>query len=42
MSYYQTMPFRIEEDMGQFIKETKEPFVEIHQKSEEKIEIKRK
>ena len=30
------MPFRIEEDMRQFIKEAKEPFVEIHQKSKGK------
>ena len=30
------MPFRIEEDMGQFIKEANEPFVKTHQKSEEK------
>ena len=36
MSCYQTMPLRIEEDLGQFIKEAKEPSVEIHQKSEEK------
>ena len=40
MSCYQTMPLEIEEDLGQFIKEAKEPSVEIHQKSEEKIEIK--
>ena len=38
MSCYQTMLFKIEEDMGQFIKEAKEPCVEIHQKLEEKIE----
>ena len=36
MSCYQTMPFRIEEDMGQFIKEANEPFVKTHKKSEEK------
>ena len=36
MSCYQTVPFRMEEDIRQFIKEAREPFIEINQKSEEK------
>ena len=35
------MTLRIEENLGQFIKKAKEPYVEIHQKKREIIEIKR-